>query len=315
MAEVSYARRAKALLTQAGLAPKKSWGQNFLMDDRVLTDIVAAAAVPPGGTVVELGAGLGALTLALLEHGNHVVAIERDRDLIPLLQALSQNLGDGAGTLTVTPADAARLDYACMAAQQGAPLHVLGNLPYQLSGRILVSMAEQAEAIADAVVLVQKEVAQRLCAEPGSKTYGLLTVLVQRRFDCEVVRDVPPGAFLPPPKVQSQVVRLTRHGRLPWAGLEEQAAGGAAAARSADSAALEAAYVEVAKAAFHTRRKTLHNALSMGLHAAKADVALLLAAARIDASLRAEVLTPADFALLGAHALKMGLVARASAKG
>ena len=303
MAVLSYARRAKAILAAAGLAPKKSWGQNFLMDDQVLADIVAASGAPKGGTVIELGAGMGALTLALLEHGINVIAIERDRDLIPLLHKLRDE--GGASTLTVTPADAARLDYGQMAEQVGAPLHILGNLPYQLSGRILVSLAEGADVIADAVVLVQREVAQRLCAEPGTKAYGLLSVLVGRRYDAQMVRDVPPGAFLPPPKVQSSVVRLRRHGQLPWADL----------AYEGPAEELEAAFVEVARAAFHTRRKTLQNALGLGLGAPKAAVAQALAEAGIDGTLRAEVLDLQAFARLAAAALRSDLLTVRANKG
>jgi 16S rRNA (adenine1518-N6/adenine1519-N6)-dimethyltransferase len=296
MAELSYARRAKAILEGAGLAPKKSWGQNFLMDDRVLADIVAAAGVPQGGTVIELGAGMGALTLALLEHGVNVIAVERDRDLIPLLHQLEGTAG--AATLTVLPADAARLDYAALAQQVGGPLHILGNLPYQLSGRILVSLAQGADVIADGVVLVQREVGQRLCAEAGTKAYGLLSVLVGGRYHADMVRDVPPGAFLPPPKVQSVVVRLRRRDQLPWAGLAHQG----------PPEALEAAYVRIARAAFHTRRKTLQNALGLGLGAPKAAVAQVLDAAGIDGSLRAEVLSLEAFARLGAAACRLGLL-------
>jgi len=305
MAVLSYARRAKAILAAAGLAPKKSWGQNFLMDDQVLADIVAASGAPKGGTVIELGAGMGALTLALLEHGINVVAIERDRDLIPLLQKLGDEGEARAASLTVTPADAARLDYGQMAEQVGAPLHILGNLPYQLSGRILVSLAEGADVIADAVVLVQREVAQRLCAEPGTKAYGLLSVLVGRRYDAQMVRDVPPGAFLPPPKVQSSVVRLRRHGQLPWADL----------AYEGPAEELEAAFVEVARAAFHTRRKTLQNALGLGLGAPKAAVAQALAEAGIDGILRAEVLDLQAFARLAAAALRSDLLTVRANKG
>lgn len=296
---LSYARRAKDLLQKAGLAPKKSWGQNFLMDDQVLHDIVRAANVAPGGTVVELGAGLGALTLALLEQGIHVEAIERDRDLIPLLQALCAEGAAKKGTLTVTPADAAKLDYPHMAARLGQPLHVLGNLPYQLSGRILVSMSDCGPAVQDGVVLVQREVAQRLCAEPGSKSYGLLTVLLARSFVAHTVRDVPPAAFLPPPKVHSSVVRLEGHQNPPWAQLV-----GVAASEDA----LRRAYVAVAKAAFHTRRKTLQNALGLGLRASKEAILEVLAQAEIDGGLRAEVLSPEQFARLGCAAHQLGLV-------
>jgi 16S rRNA (adenine1518-N6/adenine1519-N6)-dimethyltransferase len=286
----SYAQRASKILRDAGLAPKKSWGQNFLKDDTVLQTIVQAADVPQGGTVLELGAGLGALTLALLEGGVHVVAVERDRELVPLLRNLAAHVQHPLAQLTVCETDAARLNYGDMAQTYGAPLHVLGNLPYQLSGRILVSMAEAADFIGDGVVLVQKEVGERLAAGPGSKAYGLLSVLVQRRFAVRLVREVPPGAFLPPPKVHSMVVRLKREDAPAWQSVAPDIA----------PAVLESAMVRVARAAFGTRRKTLRNALANGLREPKEVIEQALAVAGVDPSARAETLHLVDFAKLGA---------------
>lgn len=278
-------RSSQDLLRQSGLRPKKSWGQNFLTDENVLRDIAAATGAQDGEQVVELGAGLGALTYHLIHRGARVVAVERDRDLVPVLQSY---LGP-SGHLEICEADAARFDYAACAARLGSPLSVAGNLPYQLSGRILVSLADAGPAVRQAVLLVQREVADRLAAPAGSRTYGLLSVLVQRTFSVERVFVVPPGAFHPAPKVYSAVVRLRQR-------------------PTGRDAATDAALVAAARAGFSARRKTLRNALSGGLKAEPAEVEAALLAAGIAPSARAETLTLADFARLGSALVAQGVL-------
>lgn len=281
---------AKALLAAAGLGAKKSWGQNFLLDQKVLADIASLAGAGPGQAVLELGAGLGALTHHLLARGARVTAVERDRELVPVLKQALTWAGD---RLVVLEADAARLDYADLAARMGSPLTVTGNLPYQLSSRILVSLADARPHVGRAVLLVQKEVALRLSAPPGSKVYGLLSVLVQRHVEARTARAVSPGAFLPPPKVHSAVVVLTARpgGRDP---------------------ALDAALVATARAAFHSRRKTLRAGLAGALRAAPALVESALVEAGVDPSTRAETLDVAAFERLGASLSRFGLLPRSS---
>ena len=191
----------KSILHRHGLRPKKSWGQNFLGDDRILSGIARACTLGPGDVVVELGAGLGHLTRHLAETGATVVAVERDRELIPVLEA-ELNLPN----VRVVAANAATVDFAAIA---GVPkVAVVGNLPYHLSSPILFALLHQRASISRGVFLLQKEVAERLAAEPDSKTYGLLSVLLQLYADVEVVLQVPRFAFFPPPKVDSAVVRL-----------------------------------------------------------------------------------------------------------
>ncbi len=257
----------RALLQQAGFGPKKSWGQNFLLDQRVLADIARLAGAAPGKTIVELGAGLGALTYHLLAAGARVVAVERDRELVPILRDVLR-WADG---LEILEADAARLDYAALRARLGVPLTVTGNLPYQLSSRILVELSDAAPSVERAVLMVQREVAERLSAGPGSRTYGLLSVLVQRSFTVREGRDVPPGAFLPPPKVHSTVVVCEAHG-------------------ATRDAATDRALVATSRAAFHNRRKTLKNSLSTALAAPAAQVDEAIRAAAVDPTRRAETL-------------------------
>jgi 16S rRNA (adenine1518-N6/adenine1519-N6)-dimethyltransferase len=280
------------LLRQAGLRAKKSWGQNFLCHSGVLADIVAAARAAPERTLVELGAGLGALTEQLLLAGSPVIAIERDREIVPVLQA---HLGKHAH-LQIRQADAGRLDYAALAAELKSPLHVVGNLPYQLSSRILVNLADAAPHVESAVVMVQREVADRLIAHPPGRDYGLLSVLVQRRFTISIVSSVPPSAFHPPPKVHSAVVRLVA---VPQMRTAEQ----------------DRAMVIAARAAFCARRKTLRNALMRAAHlTVRLDAAQalgVLKAADIDPGARAETLHLNDFARLGTALSAAGYVAAA----
>lgn len=268
---------AKALLSRAGLRAKKSWGQNFLKDDSVLARIAAETKVGTGEPVLELGAGMGALTHHLLMRGARVTAVERDRDMVPLLR---ENLS-AAGDLTILEANAAELDYAALSAAAGRSLTVAGNLPYQLSSRILVSLADAAEHVARVVVLVQREVAERLVAPPGDRTFGLLSVLVQRSFSGRIAFEVPPHAFHPPPKVHSAVVALQRKPERLIAELDTK-------------------LVAVARAGFSARRKTLKNALMGGLGIDGPSAEALLARAGIDAGRRAETVSLEEWGRLAA---------------
>lgn len=278
----------RALLHRAGLQAKKSWGQNFLCDRGVLVDIGAALTTAGGGPtrVLELGAGTGALTAHLLDAGHSVTAVERDRELVPVLR---EQFGHQAG-FSLHEADAGRLDYGALRGD-GPAWVVAGNLPYQLSSRILVNLADACEHVQAAVLLVQREVAQRLVAEAPGRIYGLLSVLVQRSFHAEIVRSVPPGAFHPPPKVTSAVVRLTR--RQPIV---------------ADPTAL----VLAARGAFSARRKTLANALSAYFKVDKSALQPVFSAVGIAPSVRAETLAVAQFALLGEALVAHGVMSAPS---
>lgn len=276
---------ARALLARSGLRAKKSWGQNFLCDDAVLADIAAATQAGPERPVVELGAGLGALTHHLLVRGGKVIAVERDREIVPVLR---DNLAAFA-QLEIREANAATLDYEALARELGGPLTVAGNLPYQLSSRIMVSLADAHPHVARAVLLVQREVAERLAAEPGSRTYGLLTVLVQRSFRVLILRSVPPGAFYPPPKIHSAVVVLQAHPERPVGTSDAQ-------------------LVAAARAAFSARRKTLRNALAGGLGLTAPQLEPVFAEAGIDPGTRAETLGLAHFARLAAALAAHGLL-------
>ena len=198
-------------MSEYGLTPKHSFGQNFLADQNLTAKIAALAQPQAGDRVLELGAGLGALTNQLLRAGARVTAVERDRDLLPVLgevfaQALAQD------TLRLLEADAKSLDW--VAAMRGsshaesAPWVLTGNLPYQITGPLIEKAVGSARHIKRAVFLVQKEVADRLAAQPGSKSYGLLSVFTQAQFVCRRAFVIRPSAFVPKPRVDSAVIVL-----------------------------------------------------------------------------------------------------------
>jgi 16S rRNA (adenine1518-N6/adenine1519-N6)-dimethyltransferase len=261
------------LLQRFGLKPKHSWGQNFLGDAEVLERISEAALLKPHDTCVELGAGLGHLTRALLATGARVIAVERDRDMVKALE--SQHLKG----LQLVEANAATVIFKDIAkAEQCA---VVGNLPYHLSSTILFQVMEQVESVPRVVFTLQKEVVTRLAAKPGGRDYGVLTVLLNLRFKCEHVFDIPAHKFHPPPKVDSAVLRLTRLAT-PRAPVTD-----------------EALFRKVVKAAFNQRRKTLHNSIQSDRSLVPPmEWAQVFAQVGIDSQRRAETLSVEEFARL-----------------
>jgi 16S rRNA (adenine1518-N6/adenine1519-N6)-dimethyltransferase len=248
--------------------PRKRFGQHFLHDPGILRRIVDAIAPQPGQRIVEIGPGEGAMTLPLLRAAGKLTAIELDRDLIEPLRGKAR----GIGAIEIVNADVLTVDFTALA--HGAPIRLVGNLPYNISTPILFHCLEHAGAIVDMHFMLQKEVVDRMAAAPGSKTYGRLSVMLQLRCTVEPLLKVPPGAFRPPPKVDSAVVRLVP---LPASALPD-----------VDFNTVG----NVVRAAFGQRRKTLSNALS-GLMDASA-----IAAAGIDPRARAEQLPPSDFVAL-----------------
>jgi 16S rRNA (adenine1518-N6/adenine1519-N6)-dimethyltransferase len=265
----------RALLAKYDLRAKKSWGQNFLGDEAALDHIARLAVEREGDRVVELGAGLGHLTARLVARGGRVVAVERDRDMARVLR------GELGGSAEILEADAARLDLAALAGGEGGSprVAVVGNLPYHLTSPILFSLLDQATSISRAVLLVQREVAERLAAVPGTKDWGLVSVLLQREADVSIERVVPPGAFVPPPRVESAVVR-------------------AAFRPPHEPIADPARFRRIVKAGFAQRRKTLANALRSARVAGPEQLAAALARAGIDGGRRAETLRVAEWAAL-----------------
>lgn len=278
-------------LRERGLAPKKRFGQNFLTDEEAARRIAEAATTPPGGSVLEIGAGLGALTRPLLARAARVVAVERDRDLAPILREdLAPAIAEGR--LQVIEADAAQLDWIAALTDAGhagraldpppRPWTVAGNLPYQITGRLLEMATHVAGAIDRAVFMVQLEVAERLLAPPGGDAYGALTVFVRAAFDVQRLLTARAGSFYPRPEVDSAVVVLTP--------LRPRLAEETEAFRAA------------VRAAFGTRRKTLRNAWK-GLYGwSPEELARHAAEAGISLDARGETLGVEDFARLARRA-------------
>ena len=242
--------------------PRKRFGQHFLHDPEVVARIVRSIAPADGGTVVEIGPGRGVLTSELAKVASRLIAVEIDRDL-------AADLGvryAGLCNVEIHEADILKTHIG----QFGESLCLVGNLPYNISTPLIFHITRQRRSIANATFMLQKEVVDRMAAAPGSKTYGRLSVMVQACWQVDALFDVEPGAFSPPPKVRSAVLRMTP--------LAESAGPGC-----------EGAFAEVVRRAFGQRRKTLRNALD-GLIDAEA-----IEAAGIDPGARAEVLTVRQF--------------------
>lgn len=265
----------QALLRTHALAPKKSFGQNFLAEDHTIVRLADLAchfddAAPVH--VLEIGAGLGSLTLALAERAERVVAIERDRDLVPILRERLRGRFDDARA-EVVEADAKTFDFDAWAsaAPTGAHRVLAGNLPYQLTGPLIQRATESADRFDRAVWMVQKEVADRLAAPPGNKTYGALSVFTQNAFRVEHAFDVRPGSFIPAPRVQSAVVLLTPH-----------------SPPNQETPTLRS----MVRLAFASRRKTLRNAWAT---LPRDRVVRAAEAVGIDLGVRGETLAPETF--------------------
>jgi len=272
---------ARELLDRYGLRAKKAFGQNFLVSERAFRAIVDAAVGADDDWIVEIGAGLGTLTARLAERvpEGKVIALERDRDMIGVLRA---ELG-GVENVQIEDADALRYDLQMVARWRGDSIVVCGNLPYHVAAPILFRIVDARAAIRRAVVMVQREMADRIVAAPGGKDYGALGVMIRTYLDAVTIAKVAAGSFVPPPKVESTVLRLVP------------------LANAAPRVPLtdERRYSQVVHAAFGQRRKTLRNALRAQWPDDAVDAAL--AATAIDGGRRGETLEIAEFAALTAQ--------------
>lgn len=248
--------------------PRKRFGQNFLHDPGVIGRIVAAVAPVPGDRLVEIGPGQGAITRGLLQALGSMDAVELDRDLIEPLQAGCAGLGE----LRVHSFDALKFDFCSLA--DGERLRIVGNLPYNISTPLLFRLIEQKRCIRDMHFMLQKEVVERMAAAPGSKTYGRLSVMLQAQCRVDALFTIGPGAFRPPPKVDSAFVRVAPHA-VPEHAIDDMDMFG-----------------QLVNQAFSQRRKTLRNSLKGLLDAAA------MAACGIDPLVRPEQLPVADFVRL-----------------
>lgn len=273
-----------ALLETHGLRPRRSLGQHFLADPNTARRIVRLAGVEPGDRVLEIGPGVGSLTLALAEVASEVLAVEIDRSMLPVLE---ESLA-GVGNVRVINADALTVDYGSLLGaspdtgsdsgrESRAPWRMVSNLPYNVATPLVMRILTDVQVVDDMLVMVQREVAERWVAPPGSRTYGAVSVKMAYYAQAEMVGDVPPAVFVPKPKVISSLVRLRRR-ILP----------------SVDVPSTERLFALV-HAGFAQRRKMLRRSLRAALGA---DTERVLEVAGIDPTARAEVLGLSEWAAL-----------------
>ena len=268
----------KRLLDRHGLRPKKSWSQNFLVDLDVLQQIVDKAGLSDRDAVVELGAGLGALTAMLAREAHRVIAVERDRDLVRVLR--SEFAGDEA--IEVLEVNAAKLDWPALVDRLGRKPVVVGNLPYHMASQIMFRLLEAGPLISRWLLMVQREMARRMTADPGGRDYGVLSVQLQMHADVEAVLDVAPEAFMPAPRVHSRVV-MCRPLDGPRVAVQSPAL-----------------FVRLVKGVFAQRRKKIRNSLSaaFGAEVDSGTLEEVLAFADVSPDQRPEQLDLESFARL-----------------
>jgi 16S rRNA (adenine1518-N6/adenine1519-N6)-dimethyltransferase len=267
------AEHPRALLARWGLRPKKRYGQNFLMDSAAAHRIARLCAPDPGTRVIEIGAGTGALTHALLEQGAKVTALEIDPDLVALLRG-REDLSDA----NIVEADALEFDF--FAWSRGEPWQAAGNLPYNVATPLILRFCEMADGPQTVTVMIQKDVADRLAAKPGTAAYGSLSVAVGYAMEVHREFTLGPHSFYPQPKVKSTVVRMVRR---------EQPA---VRPRDLD------VFWKVVRGAFAYRRKTLANSLVLALGLNRANVERAIVRCKLSPEIRGERLDLDDFARL-----------------
>ena len=259
---------------------QKKFGQNFLIDTHVLEKIISAAGITKNDCVLEIGPGIGTMTQYLAENARHVVAVEIDRNLIPILK---ETLAD-YNNVTVINEDILRVDIKALAEEYngGKPIKVVANLPYYITTPIIMGLFESGAPIDNITVMVQKEVADRMQVGPGSKDYGALSLAVQYYAEPYIVANVPPNCFIPRPNVGSAVIRLTRHAKPPVEVKDKDL------------------MFRLIRASFNQRRKTLQNGLSnaQDLSFSKEEIAAAIESLGLSPSVRGETLTLAQFAAL-----------------
>lgn len=266
---------------------QKKFGQNFLIDTHVLEKIIEEAQISREDFVLEIGPGIGTMTQYLCEHAREVMAVEIDNNLIPILQ---ETLGQ-YNNVTVVNQDILKLDIARVAQEYngGKPIKVVANLPYYITTPIIMELFESHVPLESITVMVQKEVAERMQAEPGTKEYGALSLAVQYYAQADIVANVPPNCFMPRPNVASAVIRLTCHKENPVKVSDERF------------------MFRVIRASFNQRRKTLQNGLGndAGLPVTKEQAAQALEKMGLSATIRGERLSLQEFARLSDILLHM----------
>ena len=280
MEKLSNPQRTIEVIKKYEFCFQKKFGQNFLIDGHVLDKSIAGAGVTKDDMVLEIGPGIGTMTQYLAEAAGKVVAVEIDRNLLPILQ---ETLAD-YDNVKVIHADVLSLDLEKLVQEEngGRPIKVVANLPYYITTPIIMALFEQHVPLANVTVMVQKEVAARMKSGPGSKDYGALSLAVQYYAEPYIVANVPCNCFMPRPNVDSAVIRLTRYEEPPVQVKDEKM------------------LFKIIRASFNQRRKTLQNGLnnSSELNFTKDQIAAAIAEAGFSPSVRGEALTLEQFAKL-----------------
>lgn len=280
MANLGIAKNTIEIIQKYEFAFQKKFGQNFLIDTHVLDKIIQAADLTKEDMVVEIGPGIGTMTQYLAERAGTVVAVEIDTNLIPILK---ETLGD-YDNVTVINEDILKVDIRKLAEQYhgGRPIKVVANLPYYITTPIIMGLFESEVPIENITVMVQKEVAERMQAGPGTKDYGALSLAVQYYAEPYIVANVPPNCFIPRPNVGSAVIRLTRHQEKPVSVKDEKL------------------MFRLIRASFNQRRKTLQNGLNNSgeVPFSKEEIASAIEKLGLPAAVRGETLTLEQFAAL-----------------
>ena len=278
MAKLIQSKETIAVLQKTNFHFKKQFGQNFLIDPSVLEHILDYSEINKEDLVIEIGPGIGTLTEALCEKAGFVIAIEIDDNLIPILK---DNLSE-MDNFFLLHKDALKVDFQKLLYEhpEFSSVKVVANLPYYITTPILMSLLERKLSFRSITVMVQKEVALRMKAAPGTKDYGALSLAVQYYSKPEIVQEVPPHCFIPRPNVSSMVIHLQLHEKAPV------------------SVKDPALLFKTIKFSFMQRRKTLVNALSSGFHLDKKDLQALLSSLSYSENVRGETLSLEDFALI-----------------
>lgn len=278
MNNLSNITTIKEILSRHGFHFSKSLGQNFLINPTVCPRMAEESGAAPGTGVLEVGPGIGVLTCELAQRAQKVVSVELDRRLLPVLE---ETLADYEN-VTVVNGDILKLDLRELLEREfpGMPVSVCANLPYYITSPVIMRLLEERLPVTSLTVMVQKEAARRICARPGTRECGAVTLAVHYYAEPEILFEVSRGSFLPAPNVDSSVIRLTlRHG--PAVQIES-----------------EQRFFALVRAAFGQRRKTMLNSVSAGLSLPKETVGKALDAAGLDRRVRAEQLSMDQFAAL-----------------
>lgn len=280
MAELGNPQNTIEVLQKYRFNFQKKFGQNFLIDTHVLDKIIDASGVTEDDFVLEIGPGIGTMTQYLCERAREVVAVEIDKNLIPILSDTLKNYSN----VTVINEDILMLDICKLAEEknQGKPIKVVANLPYYITTPIIMGLFESHVPIDSITIMVQKEVAERMQEKPGSKEYGALSLAVQYYAKPEIVANVPPNCFMPRPNVGSAVIRLTRHEKPPVEVEDEKL------------------MFRIIRASFNQRRKTLANGLnnSPEIHLPKEVIQESIVSLGVPENIRGEALSLEQFAEL-----------------